>query len=385
MFGSSKMNNKKRYSILYLTLRDFPRRVANRVQTMKMAEALSFFSSLSMSVSKLNVSNDSLFNYYGILNKFDVRELGEPRFGPFTLMLLPAVLRMIYFSRPDFIFIREEYPAWILGKLFKNIIFEMHDFDIKRLWLYRSIVKNSCMTVVITSALVKKCEYYGIPVKNIKVLPDGVDLSMFQLEIDKPSAKALLSLPVKKRLVVYSGRLSEWKGIYTLIESMQYIDDDVAVILLGGFEGEKEVVESFVEKSGLKDRVIFCGHQDHHAVPVYLKAADVLALPNSGKTEISRYYTSPLKMFEYMASDRPIIASDLPSIREVLDENTAVLVEPDSPINLAAGIKRILDDPQGSSILAKNALQRVQKYSWTERAKSLVSSLPGHLQPRAKV
>jgi len=370
------MIDKSRYSILYLTLRDFPRRVANRVQTMKMAEALAHVSNLSLTVSKLHIPKESLFNYYGILNGFDIRELGEPRFGPFTLMLFPTILRLIYSRRPDYIFIREEYPAWILSKLFNNIIFEMHDLNIKKLWLYRSIVKNSCTTVVITSALLDKCEFNGVPTKNIQVLPDGVDLSLFGCEKSKSEARSTLGLPAKKRLVIYSGRLSEWKGIYTLIESMHHIDDSVSVVLVGGFEGEKEVVESFVEKCGLRARVIFCGHQEHKTIPIFLKAADILALPNSGKTEISRYYTSPLKMFEYMASDRPIIASDLPSIREVLNEENAVLVEPDSPAKLAAGIKYILDFPHESSVRTNNALNGVKNFSWAARAMTLVSSLP---------
>jgi len=372
------MSNKNTLSILYLTLRDFPRRVANRVQTMKMAEALSSFCNLTLSVSKLNAPKKELFNYYGIPDNFDIHEFGEPRFGPHTLMLLPAVLNLIYSSRPDYIFVREEYPAWILSKLFSNIIYEMHDFNPEKLWLYRSIVNNSRVTVVITSALVEKCKRYGIPVEHVQVLSGGVDLSLFQNKIDKSEARALLDLPERKHLVMYSGRLREWKGIYTLIDSLHYLDDDAMLVLVGGFEGEKELVERFVEKHGLNGRVILCGHQDHRKIPVYLTAADILVLPNSGKTEESRHHTSPLKMFEYMASNRPIIASDLPSIREVLDENTAVLIEPDSPRKLAAGIKDIIEDPDKSSLLVDNARKIVQGYSWVERARSLISSLHNH-------
>ena len=69
------------------------------------------------------------------------------------------------------------------------------------------------------------------------------------------------------------------------------------------------------------------------------KAVDILVLPNSGKTEISRIRTSPMKMFEYMASKRPIIASNLSSLREILNKDNSILVSPDSPRDIFDGIK----------------------------------------------
>ena len=84
------------------------------------------------------------------------------------------------------------------------------------------------------------------------------------------------------------------------------------------------------KKAKGSENILVLGHKPHKTMPVFLKAADVLVLPNSAKEEISRSYTSPLKLFEYMASGRPIVASDLPSIREVLNENNSLLVSPDS-------------------------------------------------------
>ena len=115
-------------------------------------------------------------------------------------------------------------------------------------------------------------------------------------------------------------------------------------MLVGGFEGETDVVQKYLNKNNLTKKVKLCGHQDHQKIPVYLKAADILALPNSGKTEMSRCYTSPLKLFEYMASQRPIIASNLPSIREILNEDTAVLVQADSPEKFAIEIIKLINN-----------------------------------------
>ena len=113
------------------------------------------------------------------------------------------------------------------------------------------------------------------------------------------------------------------------------------------------------------------GHRPHGEIPYWLKAADVLVLPNSGKEDISKYWTSPLKMFEYMASGRPIVASDLPSIREVLNGENAILVEPDNPEKLAGGIKAILQNNQLSDRISIKAVLDVQEYSWTKRVQKI--------------
>jgi len=102
-----------------------------------------------------------------------------------------------------------------------------------------------------------------------------------------------------------------------------------------------------------------------------LSQADVLILPNTASA-ISTRFTSPLKLFEYMAAGRPIVASDLPSIREILrDGENALLVEPGNASALAAAIQRILADPELAAALARAALDQVPAYSWERRAQRL--------------
>jgi glycosyltransferase involved in cell wall biosynthesis len=90
------------------------------------------------------------------------------------------------------------------------------------------------------------------------------------------------------------------------------------------------------------------------------------------KTEHYAYYMSPLKLFEYMASKRPIVASDLPSIREILNEQNSVLVEPDNPEKLAEGIKRILADNNFAEKISNQAFQDVQQYTWQKRVEQIL-------------
>jgi len=115
------------------------------------------------------------------------------------------------------------------------------------------------------------------------------------------------------------------------------------------------------------------GYVQPPIVPDYLFAADALLLPNSAKAKIASHYTSPLKLFEYMASRRPIVASDLPALREVLrDGENAVLVEPDDPKALAERIKTVLDDSGLAKRISEQAYSEVSQYSWEERARRIV-------------
>lgn len=361
--------------MFYATLRDFPRRVANRVQTIKMAEALSRRFSLTMSVSKLHLGVEELFAYYGVTSPFCIVELGDTRVRPITLWRFPQLLKAIKKVNPDFIFVREEYPALLLSFFFNNLIYEMHDFMLEREWLYSRIIKNSLITIVITRHLQQRCvESIGAS-KNLIMLPDGVDLNNFGGQIDSNEAKKALRLPLDKKVVLYSGRLSRWKGIYTLIESANFLPPEFQIVIIGGFEGEGETVRRIIRSSGLSKKIQLLGFRPHTEVPQFVQAADVLVLPNSAKNDISRYFTSPLKMFEYMASGRPIVASDIPSIREVLDEETAVLFPPDNPKALAEAIVAAGADSAAVRTKIDNCLNKVREYSWDSRANKLVTLL----------
>jgi glycosyltransferase involved in cell wall biosynthesis len=106
-------------------------------------------------------------------------------------------------------------------------------------------------------------------------------------------------------------------------------------------------------------------------VAARLREADTLVLPNPASA-LSSAFTSPLKLFEYMASGRPIVASDLPSLREVLaNGRNAVLVEPGSPQALSAGIRTLKEDWALGERIARQALEDVGDYTWDRRAERL--------------
>ena len=146
-------------------------------------------------------------------------------------------------------------------------------------------------------------------------------------------------------------------------------------LIVGGHDAEPDLarLRQRATDLGIQDRVTFTGLVEPSLVADHLARAMILVLPNP-RSAISTNFTSPLKLFEYMAAGRAIVASDLPSIREVLaDGETALLVEPGHPEALAAAIMRLLSDRLLAERLATAACRQASQYTWAVRAERLES------------
>ena len=144
-------------------------------------------------------------------------------------------------------------------------------------------------------------------------------------------------------------------------------------MIVGGHEKEPDLarVKALAERLHCAARMTFTGLLPPSEVAARLRGADVVALPNPASA-ISSTFTSPLKLFEYMVSGRPIVASDLPAVREILrDGENALLVEPGNPEALAAGIRRIRNDAALGRRLAAQAMLDAGQYTWARRAERL--------------
>lgn len=218
--------------------------------------------------------------------------------------------------------------------------------------------------VTITTALHDELESRFGSRPRTKVIPDGVRVVRAEA--------APRSVRHGSGVVAYAGHLYAWKGVEVLLEAIAQLPQAHGLIV-GGHSSEPDLArtKSVAERLGIGERVTFTGLVEPTRVAQLLTQADVLVLPNPASA-ISTRYTSPLKLFEYMAAGRPIVSSDLPSIREVLrDGVNALLVPAGDPIALAAAIDRLLTDPQLAARLARAALDDVPNYSWQRRAELL--------------
>ena len=211
----------------------------------------------------------------------------------------------------------------------------------------------------------------GIEADKILIASDGADLDDFKIGETKEECRKKLNLPLNKKLVLYTGHLYKWKRVETLALASRFLNEDILIVIVGGIKWYLSDFKNFVKRNKLKN-VLILGFQEYPKIPYFLRAADCLVLTGTQKSKTSEEYTSPMKMFEYMASKKPIIASDLPSFREVLDENNAIFVEPDNPQKLAEGIKKALNNSEFSQKVSEQAHKDGQRYTWDNRAKIIL-------------
>jgi glycosyltransferase involved in cell wall biosynthesis len=134
-------------------------------------------------------------------------------------------------------------------------------------------------------------------------------------------------------------------------------------------------LQALAGTSGIQDRVSFRGFVPRSEVAGLLEQADVLVMPHTS-TPVSERYASPLKLFEYMAIGKPIVASDLSSIREVLrDAENACLVRSADPESLASGIEKVLEDQPLAERIARATFEKASSYTWARRAERLEALL----------
>ena len=370
--------------IIYIANVRIPTEKAHGIQIMKMCEAFAM-SGLDVELvvpRRKNQIKENVWEYYSQKPNFKIEYLKIVDFMQIVIPKISFWLQSRSFLKAAIIFLKKEEADIIYSRDlsiikhldYKNIFYEIHSlprsFNRNDLEKIKGIIT---ITKGLKDALVKK----GIPENKILVAPDGVDLDKFDIEITKEEAREKLNLSQDKKVVLYTGHLYKWKGTTALLKAAQNFQfpisnfQNILFVFVGGTE--KDISNFKHQVLILKlNNVLVIGHRPYQEVPIWLKAADVLVLPNSAQEQISKHWTSPMKMFEYMASKRPIVASELPSLREVLNENNAVLVEPDSPQSLVQGIKRILKNPDFSAKISLKSFRDVQEYSWSNRAKKVI-------------
>lgn len=324
-----------------------------------------------------NNIKENAFEFFHIKEIFNIKYLWcfdgvmWGKFG-YWLASITFIISVIKYSfwKNDIFYTRDESIAFFLKLIGKKVAWEAHRGQNN--FFVRSLIFFGVPTVVITGGLRNLYLELGFKEDLILVAPDAVDIEQFDLPINRNEAKEKLKLNVNKKIILYSGHLYSWKGADILAKAAMHLGGDVEVVFVGGTDVD---VETFFKKYGHVENITILGKKPHHLIPFYLRAADVLILPNSKGEDISRLYTSPMKLFEYMASNTPIISSDLPSLREILNEDTAYFFKSDDVIDLVDVIKYVLSNESDSKEKAKRARISVEEYSWHKRAKNIINFL----------
>lgn len=266
--------------------------------------------------------------------------------------------------------------AAILYKFFfgYKIAVEYHDPPF-RSWKDWVITRFSDYLLPTTSAMAEYLErIFAGAKKKISVVPNGIDIERFSRVPSKNECRKILGLPQDKKTVLYSGNIVGRKGMYVLLDAASFFDDSILIVFIGGTD--ENAIRALRERAREKKNVLIMGYRRHEEIPYWICAADAVVSPNSvdAKTfqdKAAIYWTSPMKIFEYMAGRRPIVASDTPAMRELLSERNALLVSPDNAEALAEGIKKILNDSGYADRIVEQAFSEVQNYTWEKRAEKI--------------
>jgi glycosyltransferase involved in cell wall biosynthesis len=379
--------------LIYVANARIPTERAHGHQIMKMCEV---FADHKIDLQLLVPAIDNLvhkstdeFDYYGVKKNFVIKKL--KCLDPQILLKLPSGIyikfQLIFFNvslffyflfhrfdRQLIVYTRDEYLLPLLQIFFSKVVWEGHTLPKKKIF-YLKYFKRCYKILVLTQQVKNNLIDWGINSKDIFISPDAVDLNIFDINIDKNIARERLSLPKDKIILGYTGSLMTkgmHKGVDVILKSLQILPKNIIFVAVGGNKNDNKIYESLVDDFGLKDRVKILDKVDQNKLAVYQKAFDILLMPFPNKEHFA-YFMSPLKMFEYMAAKRPIIASDLPSIREVLNNDNAVFCKPDNNIDLAKKTELVLRDIDLAKKISDRAYQDIKKYTWEQRVEDIIN------------
>lgn len=236
--------------------------------------------------------------------------------------------------------------------------------------------RSDCIVTITECARQIVLDDYGVPAERVRTIADAAPTPA---ATPNPS-----SLGAAEPAVYYVGQLYPWKGAGLVVEAAARVKR-ARFVIVGGLpngrsgRGDPHLAElaARARDVGAADRIDFRGYVPYSRVGEELARATVAVLPLPDEP-VARCFTSPLKLFDYMAAGVPVVASDLPSLREVLRHGeNALLVRPGDAAALAAAIECLLTDPTLARRLATQARRDVMDYTWDARATRLLELLDG--------
>lgn len=357
--------------IVFPTVIQLPSKQATCQYTMWMCEALSQHADVVLYVEKISTPLSEIFEYYDVRPSFEIRELRR-LWKPRSFWGARRLARGFPNDKPSLVYLSDVRllrfllsfaPKW-------NYIYDAENLpsDLKP---YVGYVNSTAAVICHNQQFQQDLVEIGVDPRKILVCQNGVNLQNYRSSLNRDALRQELGIPTAKKIVMYTGHFYEWKGVEILLRAASRLDAETEVYLVGGKENDiQRIVESCKGLSWTNVKMV--PFQPPGLIPKFQRAADVLVLPNISASEDSSYYTSPLKLFQYMAAGRPIVASDLPSIRTILNSDNAYLVSPDDPQALAGGIRDALSNHQESARRAEQAQEDVKQCTWEKRADSIL-------------
>ncbi len=355
--------------IVCISAAQIPSDTANSIQVMKVCQA---FVQLGQHVTLLvpdkrkpTVSDQQLMTHYGLEKLFEIEWLPASNRRIFPWKAAERARRL----GADLLYAWPLQSA-ALGLLAGMIsMLELHDFPtglFGPFWLRLFLILPGRKRLLpITEALGTALH---LPEEQTVVAPDGVDIERYRDLPDSRSARRQLKLP-EASTVLCTGHLYAGRGADLFLRLAAKFPQ-ARFVWVGGRPAD---VAAWKKRAAALSNVTFTGFVPNERIPLYQSAADVLLMPYGRAVTTSSggntaEICSPMKMFEYMAAGRAILSSDLPVLREVLDETKAVFCPLEQAEAWESALDGLLADPQRRQALGQRARADVEQYSWVKRA-----------------
>ncbi|TAN56408.1 MAG: glycosyltransferase [Magnetospirillum sp.] len=265
-------------------------------------------------------------------------------------------------------------------------------------------LRHAALIVTISQPLADDLVSRGVDPARIVVHPNGVDPDIFDSARysveERASTRRSLGLADDAVVAAFVGTFGVWHGAEVLAQALchlhqhhrSWLETSRLHLLFVGDGLRRGATEALLEDSSLVERVRFAGIVDQGQVPRVLAACDILVSPHVPNADGSRFFGSPTKLFEYLASGRPIIASALDQIAEVLagspsvadarpdtppfDGACAVMVAPGNPAALAEALRLVSDHPSWAAALGEAGRQRaLRHHTWHAHVARVLDAL----------
>lgn len=279
------------------------------------------------------------------------------------------VIKMLLKNKYDLIHTHEE--ANIMGVFFNKItkiphLYDMHSSLVQQMdnfqftkskiikWIFSRIekitLKNAKSVIVICKSLYDHAKEITNETKLtiIENFYDEIDYKNLNNEILNRIKRELNAKG--KKIILYTGTLEHYQGIPLLLDSMTYLGEEFLLVLIGGKEDQVLKLRNEISEKNLQNKVILLGRKNYDEMPYYLHIADVLVSPRSTGTNI------PLKIYSYLKSGKPVVATNLYTHTQSITNDIAILVNP-NPKDFSQGIKNAVSD------LGKVVSQNAKKFT----------------------
>lgn len=349
--------------LLYIANMRFPTEKVHGMQVAKMIEAFQELGhSVELIVPRMPTKETDPVRFYDLKTQIDVRQVWTlPWRSSRVSFLISSFLfgimsALVAMRRPGIIYSvdLDHFSFFLMPFLGKPYFFEIHS-AIRKTIPHRLLFSRIGGIVAINENVKRALEEVFPKLRGkILIFPNGVDIKIYE---------DIIPRKMKHPAVVYTGSFQGWKGLQTAVEAAKLLPK-VEWYFVGG------------EAKGLGKSLpvnvhTIPWHQSPKTAPEWQSGADMLLLSGTNKNKYSSRYTSPVKVYEYMAAGKPIIAARTSALKQVISEKEAFFYEPDDANSLSDTVKKALTHPEDFKEEAEKLKEHAKKFTWENRAKQI--------------